>query len=197
MRRHPVLVAIVLVMLLGSAWFFVYETAESDHYNTELSFDLVRVVAAIHNMHRLGYQLPPASGPNQDMVREWDRIRFILSRWEAEQDSARREIIKLVKRAVHRESTFDNEYMQQYSGRIVMTDVGRGEESYPLYQAARRIMKDNILGLSLSELRSIATFVDSTFSDELELVRRAHSNQLDQGASETLAAAFLLQDVAH
>lgn len=194
-RQHPVIVSVCLVALLGATWFFLFQSSESDKYNSELGFDLVRLVAAVHELDRNS----TATGQEAKDQRQaaWQRIRFVLSRWEAEMDRDRREVIKLMKRAVVAQPTFDEHWMQQYSGRIIMTDIGRGEERFPLYRAASRVMQDNLLHLSDEERRRLAQFVDTVFAAELELVRRSGPEQLAKGGEEAMIAAHILQDYRH
>jgi len=196
-RQYPVVLTTVLLLLLGSAWFILYESAESDDYNTELSFDLVRMVAALHHLHNIKVGPARVAGMPPELARDWGQIRFILSRWEAEQDPARREIIKLMKRAVRQEASFDNAYLQQYSGRIVMSDIGTADEKFPLLRAARRVMHDNVLELSAAERSAVAGFVETIFVNELASVKQAHPEAVGRGEPETLAAAYVLRDFMH
>lgn len=196
MRQHPVILSVCLMGLLGAAWFFLFQSAENDKYNSELSFDLVRLVAAVHELDRLDRE---SAQQDVQMQRQaaWQRIRFVLSRWEAEMNGERREIIKLMKRAVVAQPGFDDGWMQQYSGRIVMEDIGRAAEPFPLYRAASRIMQDNLLRLSDAERSRVAGFVDTVFAAELELVRHTDPDGLVAGGDEAMVAAHVLQDFRH
>lgn len=198
MRHHPVLLSVFIMMLLGSTWFFLFQTAEKDKYDGELGFDLVRLLSAVHSLHQLERKTDGTqSGLVAQRQQQWFRIRFILSRWEPEIDPRRREIIKLMKRAVTRAPGFDNDYMQQYSGRIVMTDIGERDEAYPLYAAAVKIINDNTLDLSAEEKQRLAAFVDTTFTLDLESVRHATPDTLAQGQEEEMVAAYIIQNVSH
>lgn len=194
MRQHPVILSVCLLGLLGAGWFFLFQSAEQDKYNTELGFDLVRLIAAVHELDRLRGQ-PRAGGEELSRQRAvaWQRIRFVLSRWEAEMDRDRREVIKLMKRAVVAQPDFDDVWMQQYSGRIVMEDIGREAVDFPLYRAARRVMADNLLHLSDEERHSLADFANTVFAAELELLRQADPEQLAGAGDEAMAAAYVLR----
>ncbi len=195
MRRHPMLSALVLLIILVSTWIFLHESRQADQYDAELSFDLVRVVAAIHQVRHIASVSPTVTLDDPALRRQWDSIRFVLSRWEAEQNTNRRRIIKLMKRAISREASFNAQYMQQYSGRITLGDTGE-DEAFPLYTAARLLMQEDILTLSLEERRQVAAFVLSVFGQEAQQVRGIQPSALTEGGAETLVAAHVLQDVA-
>lgn len=196
MRRYPMLSALALVILLVSAWVFFHESEQASKYDAELSFDLVRVVSALHHVHRITGVTPAATMADPALRAQWDQIRFVLSRWEAEQDKHRRQLIKLMKRAIRREASFDERYMQQYSGRIVLSDVGPGEDDYPLYTAARLLMQEDVLGLSAQERSQVAAFAAAVFADEAQQIREIRPSALAEGRAETLVAARVLQDAA-
>lgn len=194
MRNHPLILSIALIMALGATWFYLFQSAETNKYDSELSFDLVRMLSAVHNINLLEQSTEKSSAQQR---REWDRIRFILSRWEPESESDRREIVRLMKRAVIHTPGFDDTYMQQYSGRITMQDIGEADESYPLYAAAIRIMQQNSLSLSQAEKQRVAEFVDTIFNTELDAVKHATPDTLGQGQGEEMVAAYIMQNIHH